>query len=101
IEAGKADAGDVAKEGDIADHESGSGPNVHKRVRLVFTVGGEGGSDDLDVLAEALGEKWAQGSIGEAHREGAIGAGAAFAARESAGDLAEGAAALFGIDRAW
>ena len=79
-------------------HQGGAGADRDERIGLVFAVGGEGGRDDLDFVAEALGEERAQRAVREAHGEDAIVAGAAFAAGEATGDLADGVEALFVVD---
>ena len=98
INAADADAADGSVEGDIADAEGGAGADGDEGVGLVLAVGGEGGGDDLDLVAEALGEEGADGTVGEAHGEDAVAGGAALAAGEAAGDLADGVEALFVVD---
>ena len=98
IDAADADAADGAVEGDVANAEGRAGADGDERVGLVLAVGGEGGGDDLDLVAEALGEERAQAAVGQAHGEDAIGGGAPFATGEAAGDLADGVEALFVID---
>ena len=57
------------------------------------------GRNDLDFLAETLGEERPQRPVGQAHGENAIVTGAAFAAREPTGDLADGIEPLFVVNR--
>ena len=64
----------------------------------MLAVGGERRGDNLNLVAEALGEEGADGTVGKAHGEDAIGGGAAFAAGEASGDLADGVKALFVVD---
>ena len=99
LEARHADAADGAVEGDVADHQGGAGADGDERVRLVLAVRRKRGRDDLDVLAEALGEERSKRAVRLAHGEDAIVARPAFTAGEAAGDLAHGVEALFVVNR--
>src|SRR5690606_18420153 len=67
---------------------------------VVGVVGavGHDGQDDLDLVAQALDEGGAQRAVGEAGGEDRVGAGAALATEERAGDAARGVHALLDVD---
>ena len=58
----------------------------------------EHGADDVDLVAEAVGEARAQRTVDEAAGEDGLVAGLALTAEERAGDLARGVHALFDVD---
>ena len=64
----------------------------------VDQVGAEDGADDVDLVAEAVGEARAQRAVDEAAGQDGLVAGLALTAEERAGDLAGGVHALFDVD---
>nr|BFE68574.1 hypothetical protein GCM10020092_018750 [Actinoplanes digitatis] len=65
----------------------------------VLRVEREDGLDDLDLVAQALGERRAQRPVDQAAGEDRVLAGAALAAEERAGDAADGVHPLLDVDR--
>ena len=57
------------------------------------------GDDDLDLVADAVGERRTQRAVDETAHEDRLGRGAALATEERSGDLAGGVRALLDVDR--
>ena len=64
----------------------------------VLLVGTEDGGDHLHLVAETLGERRAEGPVGETAREDRLFAGATLPAEERAGDLAGRVHPLLDVD---
>ena len=95
VDVGDAHGADRAVERDARHHQRGRGTVDRDHVVRVHLVGTQDGGDDLDLVAEALGEARAQRAVGEATGEDRGLAGTAFTAEERTGDLAAGVHAFF------
>ncbi len=84
--------------GHVADRQRGRGPDRSQRARIGLLVGREHRADDLDLVAELLGEQRTDLPVGDAGVQRGLLAGTALAAEERAGDLADGVVALFVLD---
>jgi len=95
VEASHSDGADGAAEGDIADHERSARADGDEGVGLVLSVTRESDGDDLYFVAESLGEKRPERTVGEPHGEDPVVACAAFASGKAPGDPADRVEALF------
>ena len=95
---GDADGADRAVEGDARDHERRRGGVDREHVVRVHLVGAEDRADDVDLVAEALGERRAQRPVDEAGGQDRLVGRPALPAEERAGDLAGGVHPLFDVD---
>src|SRR2546428_729390 len=81
---------DGSVEGDLRDRQCRGRRVDREDVRVVLLVRRKGRNDDLDVVAETLGEERAQWTVHQAAGEDAVLRGASFAAWERARDLPGG-----------
>ena len=95
---GDADGADGAVEGDAGEHQGGRGAVDGQHVVRVLLVGAEDGAHDVDLVAEALGERGPQGPVEQAAGEDGLVGGPALPAEERAGDLAGGVHPLLDVD---
>ncbi len=96
--AADAHTGERALEGHAANGEGGAGGHDADGVDGVLLVGHEGHGHDLDLVAEAVGEAWAQGAVDHARREGGLLGGAGLTLEVAAGDAAHGVHLLDEVD---
>ena len=96
---GDADGAERAFERDAADHQGGGRRVDRQHVVRIVLVGADDRGDDLRFIAEAVGERRAQRTVGEPAREDGVLGGTAFATEERAGDLAGGVRPLLDVDR--
>ena len=89
---------DGALERDARQAQGGRGAVDGHHVVGVDQVGAEDGADDVDLVAEAVGEARAQRAVDQATGEDGLVAGLALTTEERAGDLAGGVHALFDVD---
>ena len=89
---------DGAVEGDAREHQRGGGGVDGQHVVGVLLVGADDGGDDVDLVAEALGERGAQRAVDQAAGEDGLVGGPALTAEERAGDLAGGVHPLLDVD---
>ena len=99
VDEGQAGAADGAREGQARDLGGHGGGVDGQDVVGVVRVDGEHGLDDLDLVAQALDEAGAQGAVDEAGGQDGLGARAALAAEEGAGDAPGGVGPLLDVDR--
>ena len=97
--AADAHAGERPLEGDATDRQRGAGAHGADDVDRVHLVGHEGGGDDLDLVAEAVGERRAQRAVDHAGRERALLGGTGLALEIAAGDATDGVHLLDEVDR--
>ncbi len=93
------DDAERALEGDARQHERRRCGVDRQHVVLVALIGAEHGRDDLGLVAETLGERRAQGPVGEPAGEDRFLGGTTFPTEERAGDLAGRVGPLLDIDR--
>ena len=85
-----AHAGDRALDGHAAHHESSRSAHDGDDVRLVYLVDGKRGDDDVDIVAHAVGEARANGTIDETGRERALLARTRLALEIATGNATDG-----------
>ncbi len=95
---GQAHGAQWAVEGDGRDAQRGRGGVDGQDVVGVLLVRTEDGAHDVDLVAEALGERGAQRAVDQAAGQDGLVAGLALPAEERAGDLARGVEALLDVD---
>ena len=95
---GDPDGADRAVEGDARDHQGRRGGVDREHVVRVDLVGAEDRPDDVDLVAEALGERGPQRPVDEAGGQNRLVGRPALPAEERAGDLAGGVHPLFDVD---
>ncbi len=93
-----ADGTDRAVEGDARDHESGRGGVDRQHVVGVQKIGAEDCSHDVDLVAEAFGERRPQRPVDEAASQDRLVGRPALSAEERPGDLAGCVHPLFDVD---
>ena len=96
---GHANGTNRALEGDARNHQRGRGGVDGQDVVRVFLVGAEDGADDLDLVAEALGEGRTQWAVDQTTDQDGLVRNLAFTTEERTGDLAGGVGALFDVHR--
>ena len=89
---------DRAVEGDARDHEGRRGGVDGEHVVRVHLVGAEDRPDDVDLVAEALGERRPQRPVDQPGGQDRLVGRPALPAEERAGDLAGGVHPLFDVD---
>ena len=82
-------------EGDLADGQRGRGGDHAQGFRRMLFVHRQHGDDHLDLVVQPFGEQRTDAAVGEAGGQYGLGAGAALAPEEAAGDLADGVQPLF------
>ncbi len=97
--AADADAGERALEGHATDGQGGAGAHDRDRVDGVDLVGDERHGDDLDLVAEAVGERRADGSVDHAGRERGLLGGTGLTLEVAARDAADRVHLLDEVDR--
>ena len=90
---------DGRRERDRRDHQRRGGAVHREDVVRVVVVDRQRDADELRLVAPVLGEQRAQRPVDHAGGERALGARAALALEERAGDLARGVHALLDVDR--
>ena len=98
LDARDAHGGDGASERDLRHPEGDRCRRGAEDVGRNRAVRGEQRQDDLHLAAVALGEERPDRAVGHARGQRCLVAGAAFAAEEGAGDLANGVHPLFEVD---
>ena len=97
--AADAHAGERALERDAGGHERRRGAHDRDDVGLVDLVGREDRRDDLDLVAEPVGERRADRAVDHARGQRGLLGRARLALDEAAGELARGVHALLEVDR--
>ncbi|CAB4561856.1 unannotated protein [freshwater metagenome] len=95
---GHADGADRTVERDARDHQRRRGGVDAEHVVRVLHVGTEDREHDLDLVAEAVGERRPQRAVGEAAGEDRVLGGTALTTEERAGHLAGGVGTLLDVD---
>ena len=95
---GDAHRADGAVEGDAREHQRRRGRVDGQHVVRVDLVGAEDGADDVDLVAEALGERRPQRAVDEPAGQDGLVRALALPAEERAGDLARGVGPLLDVD---
>src|SRR5581483_7931820 len=69
-----------------------------QNVRFVLLVRGENGDDQLDVVAEALGEKWSNGTVGQSAGKNCLFRRSSLTLEETARNLTSRVQSLLVVD---
>ena len=93
-----AGGGDRAEERDAGQRQRGRAADQGDDVGVVLQVVAEHGGDDLDLVAEAVGEQRADRAVDQAGFQDLVLGRAAFALEEAAGDLAGGERLFLVVD---
>src|SRR3989442_1239984 len=93
------DRGEGTVERDAREGERRGGAVHRQDVGVVLRVGGDREADDLDLVAEAVGEEWADGPVDQPAREGFLFRRCAFPPKIAPWDPAARVHALAGLDR--
>ena len=95
---GDPDGADRAVEGDARDHQRGRGGVDGQHVVRVDLVGADDGADDVDLVAETVGEGRAQRAVDQPAGQDGLVRALALPAEERAGDLPGGVGPLLDVD---
>ena len=95
------DGTDGTRKRNARDGQGCRSGNNRTRTRIVDHVNRKGRDDDLDFIEVALGEEWAQRSVGQTRRQNRGGRGTTFALEEAARDFTSSVHLLFVIDGQW